>query len=196
MNLPDRLDPATVVDLVERAATGDTLAWSGLVDAYDGMLHSAVRRFRLGDSDANDVVQTAWLRLVQHIGAIEDASRVGAWLVTTARREAMRVVKHSSRVLPTEEMLLDRVDATTPDFGADLARGERVAVIRDLLDELNPRQRRLLDLLMEDPVPSYLEISARLGIPIGSIGPTRGRCLRRLTEVAESRGLDLMALAS
>lgn len=196
MSGSSRLDPATCEDLVRRAGEGEQAAWTALVEAYDDLLHSAVRRFRLCDSDVNDVVQTTWLRLVQHIGSIDDATRLGAWLVTTARRESLRILKHRQRVMPVEESALDRVDATVTDPGAALDRLERADVLQSLVARLSPKQQELLALLMADPAPSYEEIARRMGMPIGSIGPTRGRCLRRLTELATANGVDLLALAS
>ena len=94
-----------VAELVRAAAEGDQAAWNGLVDRYNGLVWSVARSHRLALADASDVVQTTWLRLVEHLGRLQDPERVGAWLATTARRESLRALRHSARQIPTEELL-------------------------------------------------------------------------------------------
>src|ERR1043165_5351882 len=93
-----------VAELVGAAAEGDQAAWNGLVDRYNGLVWSVARSFRLPPADASDVVQTTWLRLVEHLRRLEDPERVGAWLATTARRESLRSLRHNSRQVPPEEL--------------------------------------------------------------------------------------------
>src|SRR3954470_24288197 len=95
---------AEVAELVRAAADGDQAAWHGLVDRYNGLVWSVARAHRLSTVDASDVVQTTWLRLVEHLGRLQDPERVGAWLATTARRECLRTLRHSARQVPTEEV--------------------------------------------------------------------------------------------
>lgn len=163
---------------VAAAAEGDRVAWDAIVDRYNGLVWATARGHRLSDADAADVVQTTWLRLVEHLTRIQDPERVGAWLVTTARRESLRVIAATSRVLPTDqpEEIVD--DRGRP--GDALLVQERDVMLRRALDSISASCRTLLRVLAADPPPSYEEVSAALDMPIGSIGPTRGRCLERL----------------
>jgi RNA polymerase sigma factor (sigma-70 family) len=187
-----RLTPERAGELVVAAAAGDSIAWQELVDGYMGLIWSTVRRYRLSQSDATDVTQTTWLRLVQNIDRLDDPARVGAWLATTARREALRVIEQHRRVLLTgDPAVLDGSDhrITAPESG--VVGEERDAAVRELFDQLPPRCRDLLRLVLADPPVDYDTISEQLGMPIGSIGPTRGRCLKKLAALAEAKGIDL-----
>lgn len=185
-----RLEPDQVVSLVAAAAAGDRHAWEQLVDAYVGLIWAIARGYRLSDGDAHDVTQTAWLRLVEHIDCLSDPARVGAWLATTTRRECLRVLRRSRREVLLAEW--DEVDDAEPDadpVDAELLRGEQAVSVRQAVHQLNPRCQALLEMLVLDPPPSYEEVSAALGMPIGSIGPTRGRCLRRLHQLLDAGGI-------
>lgn len=174
--------------LVRAAGEGDREAWDALVDQFNGLVWAVARGYRLGDADAADVVQTTWLRLVEHLGKLHDADRVGAWLATTARREALRVRERAARQVPTEESALDTGDsAAGPDRLAEDADRDRL--LWRCVQDLPERCRRLLRVLAADPPPTYAEVSAGLDIPIGSIGPTRQRCLGQLREVLARAGL-------
>jgi RNA polymerase sigma factor (sigma-70 family) len=190
-----RILPAEAAQLVQAAAQGDQQAWARLVDGFMPLLWSTMRRYRLNEYDAADVVQTTWLRLVQHLSRLDDEARVAAWLVTTASREALRVSQQSKRAVVTSSLaILDAadVDSPAPDrMVTDLARDETV---RKLLSRLSVRDQEFLRLLMSDPPMSYAKISQRLGIPIGSIGPTRARALSRLAALAEKDGVELKEL--
>lgn len=168
--------------LVRKAAAGDKSAWERLVDQYSRLIWAMTRDFRLPEADAADVVQATWLRLLEHIDRIEYPERVGSWLATTARHECLRHLAASKRV-----MLVDDHDAAfrstavhQQDIDERLLAEERAEAVRDAMSTLPSRSQRLLELLMADPPVSYLEISDQLGVPVGSIGPTRGRCLERL----------------
>jgi RNA polymerase sigma factor (sigma-70 family) len=166
--------------LVIQAAAGDEGAWSRLVDHYARLVWAVTRSFRLTDSDAADVSQTTWLRLLEHIDRV-DPVRVGAWLVVTARRECLRVLALRKRMLLSyDEAAFERLPGNDPELDEDLIAGERAVDVRRALQCLPDRQQRLLEMLMADPPPPYAEISATLGLPIGSIGPMRGRCLDKL----------------
>lgn len=175
-----------VAELVRAAAAGDSIAWSRLVAAHEGLVWSVTRAFRLRDSDADDVVQNTWLRLLEHIDDLHDPARVAAWLATTARRECLRVIAQGKRVvLASDDLVHDVVDLTEPEPDAGLLARERAAATHTALATLPERSRRLMLMLSADPAPSYEEISERLGMPVGSIGPTRGRCLRKLRAVID-----------
>jgi RNA polymerase sigma factor (sigma-70 family) len=187
MTTPDYPGFPDVAGLVRLAAGGDKAAWERLVDQYSRLIWAMTRDFRLAEIDAADVVQTTWLRLLEHIGRIEYPERIGSWLATTARHECLRHLAASKRV-----MLVGDHDATfghspepQPDVEERLLAGERAQAVREAVSTLPTRSQQLLELLMADPPVSYTEISDKLGLPIGSIGPTRGRCLERLRVILE-----------
>ena len=170
--------------LLARAAQGDQSAWDELVSEHTRLLWSVARSFRLDAADANDVVQTTWLRLVEHLDRIEDPTRLVGWLVTTARRESMRVLRRSGRERPVvEDTVLDRPDEGPPVDTA-LLTNERDRALWQAFARLNDKCRQLLQIAVNEP-KAYDEISAALGMPIGSIGPTRRRCLTQLRALLE-----------
>jgi len=183
-------DAPTVADLIADATRGEQGAWNALVDRYMPLVYSVIRGYRMGDADAQDVSQTLWLRLVEHLTDIREPRALPAWIVTTTRHEAVRVLKSHGRMLPVDPLTngLEPQDVEPDDLDQDLTRAERHQVLRDGLAELTPQDRELIDLLIADPPVPYLEISRRLGIPIGSIGPTRARCLNKLRMTPVVRG--------
>lgn len=181
-----RLTPEQAASLVEAAAAGDRRAWESLVDAYVGLIWAIARSYRLSDGDAHDVSQTVWLRLIEHVDRLNDPARVGAWLATTTRRECLRVLRQSRRqVLLAEWDDLDTIVLDDKPVDAAMLQDEQDEGVRAALLQLKPRCQALLALLMLDPPPSYEEVSAALGMPIGSIGPTRGRCLNCLRQLMD-----------
>ena len=175
------LDAPDVAQLVRRAAEGDLKAWERLVAQYARLIWSITVDFKLVESDAADVAQTTWLRLLEHIDRIEYPARVGSWIAATARNECLRCLAARKRVvLGHDDVEPDSAVAREPEVDERLLADERVKVVRDALSCLPARWQRLLEMLMADPPASYAEISGELGLPIGSIGPTRGRCLARL----------------
>jgi RNA polymerase sigma factor (sigma-70 family) len=177
---------AEVAELVRAAADGDQAAWHGLVDRYNGLVWSVARAHRLSTVDASDVVQTTWLRLVENLGRLQDPERVGAWLATTARRECLRTLRHSARMVAVED---PPEQVTESQLDAALLVEERDRALWQAFGELSERCQALLRILVADPPPSYEDISAALDMPIGSIGPTRQRCLERLRGLAEGEGV-------
>ena len=176
--------------LVRGAADGDEAAWRGLVTRFSGLVWAVARAHRLAHADAADVYQTTWLRLAEHIGRIDHPDRVGAWLATAARRECLQSLRSAAKTAPTDDM--DRLDMTpavgnpTEDavIAAETEREDkdRAAAMWRAFARLSGRCRELLRVLMASPPPSYAEVAAALELPLGSIGPTRGRCLQRLRE--------------
>jgi RNA polymerase sigma factor (sigma-70 family) len=174
---------------VVRSAAGDQDAWDQLVARFTPLLWAVARGHRLGDSDAADAVQGTWLRLVENLQRIREPERVGAWLATTCRRECLTTLRRTGREKPLD---LDRVvelPAQGGDIDAELLRRERNEALWSVFEGLSDPCRQLLRVLMADPPPSYDEVSAALGMPIGSIGPTRGRCLQRLHALVVSAGI-------
>jgi RNA polymerase sigma factor (sigma-70 family) len=166
--------------LVVRATAGDQRAWNELVDRYGRLLWSVARAHQLSQADAADVVQTTWLRLAENLASLRDPSAVGAWLATTVRRESVRLAREAKRVRTVD-------DRTWCAIGADAIPGPEAAVLRSETDrllwqafELLPeRSKRLLRVLVAQP-SSYREVAAALGMPVGSLGPTRARSLAQL----------------
>jgi RNA polymerase sigma factor (sigma-70 family) len=174
-----RLAGEDVARLVARAADGEQRAWNELVDEFGGVVWAATRTHRLGGADAADVVQTTWLRLVESLDRIEDPTRLGLWLATTARRECLKVIDRTSRLIPRGDDLPD-MPSDAPQPGEQLLSEQRAHAVRAAIGRLAPRDRALLRMLAADPAPSYEEIGAALGMAVGSIGPTRARALARL----------------
>lgn len=181
------IGPDEAAALVALVRDGDQDAWNQLVDAYSGLVWAIARNHRLGPSDAADVSQTTWLRLVENIDRIEDSRRVGAWLATTARRECLRVLRLAGRqVLMQDDQELDRADPNAAPVDLLLLQEEQSEVVRRAFQCLPGRCQRILGMLMVEDPPSYSDLSSALGIPIGSIGPTRGRCLDKLRALIEA----------
>jgi RNA polymerase sigma factor (sigma-70 family) len=172
--------PSDTASLVERAGARDQDAWKQLVDRYARLVWAVTNSFRLSDSDASDVSQTAWLRLLEHIDRV-DPDRIGAWLVVTTRRECLRVLALRKRLLLSyDEDAFEILAGHQADVDEALLADERAVDVRRALGSLPDRWQRLLGMLMADPPKPYTEISEELGLPIGSIGPMRGRCLQKL----------------
>jgi len=175
-------DDVAVADLVTRARDGDKQAWDGLVERYAPLIWSICVRHRLGRMDAEDVGQSVWLQLVDQLDKIREPAALPGWLATATRRECLRVLRmvHGSRTAryapDAESMADDRAAAADQD----LLAAERRAVFREAFARLPACDQQLIAALIEDPPVPYAQISARLGIPVGSIGPTRRRCLDKL----------------
>jgi len=183
-------------ELVRRAAAGDGAAWAELTRRYTRLLWFIVRSYRLNAADAEDAVQSTWVRLLENLDRIRDPERLGPWLVTTARRECLRALRRSGRESPTgDDRSLDVTDSQPP-LDTALLRDERDAALWSAFSNLGERCQALLRLLFSDPPVSYANISEILGMPIGAIGPTRQRCLDDLRRRISAAGPDTVALLS
>jgi RNA polymerase sigma factor (sigma-70 family) len=170
-------------ELLQAASLGDEAAWRALVERYSTAIAAVTRAHRLDVADAGDVHQTTWLRLIEHRDRIREPNRLGAWLVTTARNECLRVLRHARRQIPVADELISMAQSQhspTSSIEDDVLVAERNAAVKEAVATLPVNHRALIELLMADPAPSYGEASAILRIPVGSIGPTRGRCLDKL----------------
>ncbi|MEZ5408667.1 MAG: sigma-70 family RNA polymerase sigma factor [Acidimicrobiales bacterium] len=180
-----------VAGLVEAARTGDAAAWRALVDGHTGLVWSIVRGFRFDDDTARDVYQTVWLRLAEHLDRIREPARLAGWLGQTTRNECVGVVRQRSRIVLSDEPEQVRVGGEPVELGAwaepgsRLERDETRAAVAAAFERLGERCQELLRLLVSDPPVSYELISEALGIPVGSIGPTRARCLQTLRSTPE-----------
>ncbi|MBO3088444.1 RNA polymerase sigma factor [Cellulomonas dongxiuzhuiae] len=177
----------TATQLVAGALTGDEGSWSEIVGRHTNLVMSRVRQFRLTPQQAEDVAQTVWLNLLEHLGDLREPEALPGWISTATRHECIRMSNLARRSIPVDPTT-GRLDAQDDaELDDELLRGERHAALRAALAELPAHQRDLLLLLSTDPAPSYQEVSARLGIPVGSIGPTRQRGLARLRQTEAIR---------
>jgi RNA polymerase sigma factor (sigma-70 family) len=171
-----------VTDLVIRARSGDKQAWDAIIERYAPLVWSICRRYQLSHADAEDVGQSVWLLLVNHLGAVRDPAALPGWLATTTRRECGRILS-AARRRQAGGQLLDAENIPDEQTGTseqELLAAERRAALLEAFTCLSPSCQRLMAMLIEDPPLPYADISARLGIPVGSIGPTRRRCLDKL----------------
>ena len=177
-----RHDDSMVIDLVTRARGGDKQAWDALVERYAPLIWSICRRYRLNHADADDVGQSVWLHLVDQLDRIRDPAALPGWLATTTRRECGRAVR--AALAPDTAgfgLDADRIPEEQPLAAEqELLIAEQHAALRQAFTDLPPCCQQLIALLSEDPATPYAKISATLGIPVGSIGPTRSRCLDKL----------------
>ena len=174
-------DDPPVTALVTRAANGDRQAWEALVERYAPLIWSICRRYQLADADAGDLGQTVWLQLLAHLGELREPAALASWLATTTRRECARARRtarrpHLAGHLPDAESIPDTQTPTTQL----LLAAEQHAALREAFTRLPSCCQELLALLTGDPPAPYAQISDQLGIPVGSIGPRRGRCLSKL----------------
>lgn len=167
-------------ELVVSAAAGDQQAWDQLVDRFAGLVWHVARGHRLGDADAADVVQTVWLRLVESLPRLREPAAVGGWLATTTRHECLRVLRASAREVADDTAAMLDLPSREASPEAVLELAEDQHLVRRALDRLSERCRTLLRALAYSPDDSYADVSASLGVPVGSIGPTRSRCLQQL----------------
>jgi RNA polymerase sigma factor (sigma-70 family) len=176
------MDEDPVADLVRAAASGSGSAWEALVDRFAPLVWNICMRYKLSRHDAADVSQNVWLRLTERLDTIREPSALAGWLATTTRRECLATFRnHRSEVPNAMELdVADDVESTDP--ARNILFSERHDALLAALAELPEAARSLLLLLMADPPRTYRQISDELGIPIGSIGPTRARYLERLRQ--------------
>ncbi len=177
--VPDKAERA-LLELVSAARAGDDRAWDQLHARFTPTLQSIAYSYRLSSCDVDDAVQMSWVRLVSHIGRLRDPAAVAGWLVTTTRRECLRILQRPLRERVTDDPHLgDGVDhCASPEH--ELLAAERRAVLASALDTLPERHRQLMTLLVAQPTLDYEAISTTLGMPRGSIGPIRARSIARL----------------
>ncbi len=188
----------TLEHLIHYARSGDQGAWDDLVERFLPLVGSVIARHRLYGADGEDVNQTVWLRLVEHLDDLREPAALPGWIATTTRRECLRTMDRARRATPTdpqESHVLEQSDDAfggdgSPALDTDLLALERHQALRDGLAALPGPRRELLLLLLRDPPLSYEQISALLDIPVGSIGPTRARALAQLRRTPALQGLD------
>jgi RNA polymerase sigma factor (sigma-70 family) len=178
----DRSDRTPLPDLVRAANVGDKDAWDELVDRFSTLIVSICRRLRLNDTDTRDISQIVWLRVVEQLPGLRDAAALPGWLSTTTRNECLRHLRTSARArrspFPSDGPAADVPGEA--DIVDALLQAQRRHGLRQAYADLPEHDQRLLEMLTADPVVPYAEISRRLGIPVGGIGPTRSRLLDKL----------------
>jgi RNA polymerase sigma factor (sigma-70 family) len=175
-------DDSPTADLVLRARKGDSDAWDALVERFAPLIWSICRRYSLGRADVDDVGQYVWLQLVDQLEAVHDPAALPGWLATTTQRECIRVLRAARNLHAFgHELDVEGIpDEQTQIAEQEVLLAERHAALREAFTRLPPACQRLIAMLLEDPPVPYAEISAKLGIPVGSIGPSRGRCVEKL----------------
>lgn len=179
-----------IAQIARDAAAGDQRAWTELVYRADGVLRTVAKSYRLSAADVDDVVQTTWLRALDNIARLNVHEATIGWLIVIARREAMRLLQRGVREILTDSLPepSETIDAS-PD--GTVIRQEVTDLVRGAVSRLPGHQQRLIASILHSPTMSYAQRSSQLGIPVGAIGPTRGRALVRL-----SRDRELQSLAS
>ena len=170
------------------AHAGDGGAWNELVGRFGGLVWAVARAHRLDTADASDVCQTVWLRLVENLGRLRDPEHLGGWLRTTTRHECLRVLRRGGKEIPDDDAQRDIAGPADQQPEMQMLAGERDRLVWTAVSALSDRCRSLLRVLACSPDASYAEISESLGLPVGSIGPTRARCLEHLRRGLESIG--------
>ena len=177
-------DDSSAAALVTRARNGEKQAWDELIERYAPLIWSICCKYRLSRADADDVSQSVWLGLLDHLASLRDPAALPGWLATTTRRECGRVLRVARRpdAPGYARSAGEGADEQTQVAEHELLTAERHAALREAFAHLPPHCQQLIAMLIKDPPVSYAEISAKLGIPLGSIGPTRARCLGKLRQ--------------
>jgi len=181
-----------VADWMLAASGGDARAWELLVQRFAGLVWSICRAYRLSPEDAADVSQLTWLRLVENLERIRDPRRLPGWLATTCRRECLASQRRARSSLAIEDDHLDRLLGGVAGADRPLLTADQHAILWEAFLRLSEWCQRILRILVieaEDGPPSYRLVAEKLKVPVGSLGPTRARCLDQLRKLLDSRGI-------
>ncbi len=170
----------TVTNLLRRVGDGDPAAWEEIVRRYGQLVSATVRSFRLQDADALDAVQTIWLRLAEHVHQIQHPERLGGWLVTTARRSCLQILRHVKHHVNLSDPVAETVADPAAGPEQRIIRSDSTRTLWNLVSGLSPRRQTVLRALFTERPQPYAEVARLAGIPIGGIGPTRARALTQL----------------
>lgn len=175
-------DDGSLADLVLGAQRDDAAAWQELIERFTPLVVAITRGYRLSVEDAQDVRQMVWFKLFENIAKLREPQALPGWIRTTTKREALRQLKAGGRTQAMDPSMLASLEraASEPAVDTELLRVERERAVNDGLNEIEPQHRTLLILLHADQRPSYQAIGKTLGMPTGSIGPTRARGLQKL----------------
>jgi RNA polymerase sigma factor (sigma-70 family) len=185
------MTPSDTAPLVHRAAGGDELAWRRLHQEFTPVMRCVALGYRLGEAQAADVVAVAWLRLVENIANIRRPEALAGWLTTTVRRECLARLRDRRREQAVDYFVGDLEPAEDAAADAALIAEDRRRVVRTALAQLPEGQQKLMLMLFERPDTSYVEVGARMSMPVGSIGPTRARVLAKLRKLISAEDAEL-----
>lgn len=178
-----RSDPA----LIQACLDGDETAWHELVERYGRLVYSIPRRYGLCQADADDIFQNVFTIALRRLSSLRDQTRLSAWLITTTHRECWRLGKLARADAALDDAI---VDVSSPP-AEKILHWERQHLVRQALDQLDERCQALLTALFLEPTtPTYEEIAARVGMAVGSIGPTRARCFKKLEAILNEMGVQ------
>lgn len=186
------MDDEELLRRFQAAADGDRTAWEWLVDRYSRLVWGVIRAHGLNQTDAHDAFQMTWLRLLERIGTVREPARLPGWLSTTARNECLGIWRKQGRAAPTDDEVLDRVAGAAPAADQSTLVADRDATLWKAFDRLTVRCQRVLRVLVadaEDGPPDYSMAALALDMPIGSLGPTRRRCLDKLRDLLQQDGI-------
>ncbi len=185
--------PGELTELVARASHGEAAAWNAIVDRFSPLLWGVARGYRLRQEDAADVVQNTWLKLLDHLDSIKQPEALAGWLSTTAQHEALAVLRKGKRehLVRDDDLATNVPDEQALALDAALLDDERDGELWTCFGHLSQPCQVLLRALMASDRPNYKVISEALGMAVGSIGPTRMRCLEKLREIVRKSGPDL-----
>jgi RNA polymerase sigma factor (sigma-70 family) len=174
-------------DLISACRDGEEEAWDALVARYERLVYTIPSRYGLTPAEINDVFQSVWLALLKNLENLRQPDRIAAWLVTTTRRECWerrRGVNYEKVITSDLDDQIVRAKSEEPSPDEIVATYEKHEALRRAMDQMDSRCRRLLRLLYFDPsIPSYADVATKLNMPIGSIGPLRARCLKKLRKI-------------
>lgn len=177
---------------VQAAAAGDAQAWAHLVDRFTGLVWSICRAHRLSDDDAADAVQLTWLRLLENLDRIRDPQRLAGWLATTCRRECLALLRRSRSSVAVEDQRMDQLLGGSEPADQPALTADQYAALWQAFHRLSEWCQRVLRALIvdaEEGPPSYRLVAVQLQTSVGSLGPTRARCLGQLRKLLDSDGI-------
>lgn len=180
----------TDAELIQACLEGDEIAWKDLIDRYGRLVYSVPRRYGLSASDADDVFQNVFSLVFRRLAGLRDQQRLAPWLITISYRETQRVLKKAP---PSKELDEAMPDGNDPPLD-QVQAWERQHLVHRALEQLGSPCRDLLTaLFLDSSDASYEQVSARLGVPLGSVGPMRARCFRKLEAILARLGIDTSA---
>ena len=187
---PTSPDPArSTAELLLAAREDDAAAWDEIIRRCSGVVAAKVRSFRLQDADAFDAMQMTWLRLAENVHRLRYPERLAGWLATTACRECLRILRQAKSTATPMEVLATHVVDPAPGPEQRAVEADTARALGRLIAQLPPTRRILLRALFADDVGSYTDVAQTVGIPVGSIGPSRARALQQLRWMLAERGL-------
>ena len=178
--------------LLRSAADGDRQAWDRLVDRYADLVWSICRKLGMNSEDAADAVQLTWLALLENLDRIREPERLAGWLATTCRRQCLSIMRRSRPTVHVEDDLMERLLSHGSSADEAVLTAEQFALVWQAFRQLSELCQRVLRALVveaEDGPPSYRVVAANLQMPVGSLGPTRARCLGQLRKLLDNSGI-------